>query len=135
MATRTNSALVEAIIEVDVTIDLAPFILTASELVTELCVPAGYTDIRLELIERWLAAHFYAVRDPRATDEKAGSVGASYESKVDLNLNLTRYGQQALVLDTKGGLAALNRSASLAGGGRRTVGVTWLGSEPQPTIP
>jgi len=126
MAIRTTPALVAGIIEVDVTIDLDPFIFTASELVTEVCAIAGYSIERLELIERWLAAHFYAIRDPRTTNEKAGSVGASFESKVDLNLALTRYGQQAMVLDTQGGLTALNRS--LAGGGSRVASVTWVGT-------
>jgi hypothetical protein len=129
MAVRTTAALVAAIIEVDPSIDLDPFIFTASELVTEVCAIAGYTVERLELIERWLSAHFYAIRDPRTTNEKAGSVGASYESKVDLNLALTRYGQQAMLLDTQGGLAALNKS--LAGGGRIVASVAWLGTVPE----
>jgi hypothetical protein len=125
MAVRTTPALVAGIIEADATIGLDPFIFTASELVTEVCAIAGYTVERLELIERWLSAHFYAIRDPRTTNEKAGSVGATYESKVDLNLALTRYGQQAMVLDTKGGLAQLNIVMSV---GRRKVGVTWVGT-------
>ena len=125
MAVRTTSVLVASIIEVDATIGVDPFILTASELVTECCSGVGYSSERLELIERWLAAHFYAVRDPRTTQERAGSVGAAYESKVDLHLDLTRYGQQVLLLDTNGGLAALNRA--ILSGGRR-VSVTWLGT-------
>jgi hypothetical protein len=130
MAVRTTAALVAAIIEVDPSIDLDPFIFTASELVTEVCAIAGYTVERLELIERWLSAHFYAIRDPRTTNEKAGSVGASYESKVDLNLALTRYGQQAMLLDTQGGLAALNKSLA-GGGGRIVASVAWLGTVPE----
>jgi len=126
MAVRTTSVLVAAIIEVDTDIDLEPFIFTASELVTEVCAIAGYTVERLELIERWLSAHFYAIRDPRVTQEKAGSVGANFESKVDLNLALTRYGQQAMLLDTQGGLAALNQSML---SGKRTASVAWLGTE------
>jgi hypothetical protein len=127
MAVRTTPELVAGIIEVDLNINLDPFIFTASELVTEVCAIAGYSIERLELIERWLAAHFYAIRDPRTTNEKAGSVGANYESKVDLNLALTRYGQQAMMLDTQGGLASLNQSI-LSGSGSRTASVAWLGT-------
>lgn len=126
---RTTAALVKTIIEVDENIssDLVPFITVANELVTECCADAGYTDARLELIERWLAAHFYSVRDPRAKTESAGSVGATYFGEVGKNLSLTFHGQQAMLLDTEGGLAALN--ASIAAGGKRTVGVTWIGTE------
>lgn len=134
---RTTAPQVKGIIETDATIivvdaDLDPFIEVANELVTEKCTgDAGpdpaYTATRLELIERWLAAHFYAIRDPRTTNEKAGPVGAAYESKVDLGLDLTRYGQQAKILDTNGGLATLDQATK--DGKRRTVGASWLGTE------
>jgi len=123
---RTTSTAVEGIIEVDSTISLTPFIEVANALVTELCSDSSYTDARLELIERWLSAHFYAVRDLRTASERAGKVGASYQHKVDLNLAVTVYGQQAMLIDTDGNLAALN--AKVAQGGGRTVGVTWLGT-------
>ena len=126
MAIRTSAAAIQGIIEHDDTIPLTPFIEVASSLIDELCVDSGYSDARLELIERWLSAHFYAVRDPRATPEGAGSVNVSYEAKVDLALNLTRYGQQAMLLDTAGSLASLNQSTQ-EGTPRRT-GITWLGT-------
>jgi len=123
MAIRTTALAVGGIIEVDVAISLDPFIETASALVDDIAVESGHGATRLELIERWLAAHFYAIRDPRTTQEKAGTVGASYESKVDLGLNLTRYGQQAMALDSSGLLEGFSK-------GKRRVGVTWLGTEP-----
>lgn len=134
---RTTAAQVKAIIETDSSIivadaDLDPFILVANELVTELCTgTAGptpaYTGTRLELIERWLAAHFYCVRDPRSTSESAG-VSVNYENKVDLGLSLSRYGQQAKLLDTAGGLATLDEQTKK--GTNRRVSVSWLGSPP-----
>lgn len=124
MAVRTTSGAIEAIIEVDATISLTPFIEVASALVDELCAGVGYSDARLELIERWLSAHFYAVRDPRTTNESAGGVSAGFESRVDLGLSITRYGQQAMMLDTKGALAALNKRTKDGMGG---AGVFWLG--------
>jgi len=119
---RTTSELVAAIIEVDVNIPLDPFISVANELVTEICVPAGYGADRLELIERWLSAHFYTNRDPRPTREEAGPVSASYQSKLALNLGTSHYGQTAMMLDTAGGLAQLSSAQQ-----KRTLSVTWLG--------
>ena len=133
---RTNATNVKAIIEVDSTIivsdsDLDPFINTANELVTELCTGSNgpstaYTSTRLELIERWLAAHFYAVRDPRVKSERAGAVGVNYQEKVDLNLSLTPYGQQAMMLDTNGALTRLNKGKGVG------ISILWLGQTTTP---
>lgn len=126
---RTTAELVQGIIEVDVSIDLTPFIFPANELVTEICAPLGYTSERLELIERYLAAHFYTLRDPRPVSEQAGPVSTTYQSRVDLFLSTSHYGQMACTLDTKGGLATLNRPRN-----RRTASVTWAGTV-EPTDP
>lgn len=122
---RTFPEFVGGIIQLDPNIELDPFILTASVLVDE--VEAKDTadtldDERLELIERWLSAHFYCMIDPRTVSEKAGPVSATYETKVDLNLALSRYGQTAMVLDTTGALRAIS-------GGKRTARVSWLGKK------
>lgn len=123
---RTTSEDIGEIIELDATIDVTPFITIANELVTELCVGKGYTEGRLALIETWLAAHFYCVRDPRVTSESAG-VSASYEGSAGMYLERSRYGQQAMVLDTAGGLAALNKKSQT--GGARRISIAWLGTE------
>jgi hypothetical protein len=111
MAVRTNDAAVGLIIEVDATISLTPFIETASALVDEFCdvTPAVHDATRLELIERWLAAHFYSVRDPRAASESAGPVASTFMHKVGMYINQTTHGQQALMLDTSGALASWNQ--------------------------
>lgn len=129
MANRTTPSAVKKIIETDDTIstDLASFIETANQIVTDCCGGAGYTDAKLELIERWLSAHFYAIRDPRTSKEGAGSVNATYRSKVDLNLALTHYGQQAMLIDTEGGLAALNGRAT-KGKAKVTPSISWAGA-------
>jgi hypothetical protein len=130
---RTTATNVKKIIEVDATIivvdaDMDAFIDVANELVTEMCTgttngpKTAYTAARLELIERWLSAHFYAIRDPRPSSEKAGAVGVNYQQKVDLNLSLTSYGQQAMMLDTNGGLKSLDKNTA------HNVQVLWLGS-------
>ena len=107
--------------------DLEPYILSANELVTEICGSAGYSDARLELIERWLSAHFYCVYDPRSQSESAG-VSASYEGSAAMFLERTRYGQQAMLLDTAGGLARLN--AQTKAGKPRGIQMFWAGSTP-----
>lgn len=123
---RTTDALVKGIIEVDDDISLTPFIDIANELVTECCIAGEHSDSRLKLIETWLAAHCYTVRDMRAESEKAGPVSEKKQSKVDLGFDTSHYGQMAMRLDTEGGLAALNKKSKEGGG--VTVGVTWLGT-------
>ena len=131
---RTTDLLVGGIIEwdSDVTkvthVPLAPFIEVANDLVTECCGGvATYDAARLERIERWLAAHFYTVRDMRAESEKAGPVSEKKQSKVDLGFDTSHYGQTAMRLDTAGGLAILNEKAKTGKTG--LVGVSWLGTE------
>lgn len=133
---RTTAEEVEAIVEVDDEIDLDPFIELANELVTEKCASVTtYTDNRLKLIEKLLAAHFYCIRDPRSTREEVTGIRDTYEAKVDLHLDLTRYGQQAMFMDTNGGLAAWNNSLKTVKVtptvGRPSVGINWSGT----TIP
>ena len=124
--TRTTSAAVEAIIEVDSAIALDPFIEIASMLVTQVCVPKGYDAETLERIERWLSAHFYTNRDMRATSESAGPVSASYQHKEDLGFDSSHYGQTAMRVDYLGALSALNQQAKK--GGKIAVSVAWAGS-------
>lgn len=128
MAVRTTAEKVEAIIEVESGVDLTPFIEDANELVTECCLDSDYSAARLIRIETWLAAHFYAIYSPRLANENAGGVGQSIETSIGLGFNVTRYGQQAMRLDTAGNLAALDRK-TIEGKARRTLGATWLGTE------
>ena len=144
MAVRTDSTLVEAIIEVDTDITLTPFIQAANLLVNRVVVPAKDSDGELyydedndtddaealEIIERWLSAHFYAIRDPRPVFQAVTNIMDRFQTKVDLNLMVTHYGQQAMVLDTSGELAAYNGSLTNKPM-RRRVGVTFVGKPPE----
>lgn len=123
---RTNTTLVKGIIEVDESIDLTPFIDTASALVDAVCLTSGYSDSMLEMIERYLAAHCYTLIDPRQTSQRAGSVGESVQSSVDLGFDTSHYGQMAMRLDVKGNLAKLNEDAKK--GNKIAVGITYLGT-------
>lgn len=112
MAVFTNEDAVGGIIEWDEDIELTPFIETANYLINKVVTDASYSNADKEIIERWLAAHFYAVRDPRAVKEMAGDVSVTYQGKVMLGLDQTPYGQQAMRLDIMGGLAALNQTTN-----------------------
>lgn len=98
-------------------------------MVTQHCSDSSYSAAILELIERWLSAHFYVVMDPRVQQEGVSGVYQQFEPiKVDLGLNLTKYGQQAMVLDYAGNLAALNLQIvkGRAAGASHTA---WVGTE------
>lgn len=130
---RTSLAQMQLICNIDTTLNVVDFIATANELITEMCVVKGpqpprapYTDVRLELIERWLACHFYSIQDPQAASESVGKLREDYQQVVGLGFYQTRYGQQAMALDTNGSLAALNRIVT-TGIKRPTIGVLYVG--------
>jgi hypothetical protein len=129
---RTNEAKIRKIIEVDSTEypegDLQPFIDAASSLVDEKCASVlSYTEERLTMIETWLAAHFFAVGSTRAQSESAGPVSQSKQTSLGLNLQVTHWGQQAMLLDTEGGLANLN--VKTQEGRKSKAGIFWAGKE------
>ena len=126
---RTNEDAVKGIVEVDGSIDLQPFIDTANSLVTDVCAPAAnkLSDAQLELIERWLAAHFYCIIDPQTVREEVSTLRTVYQQQVGYGLDQTRYGQQAKLLDTSGALAAYDNSLKKTR--KRNVSVKWVGSQ------
>lgn len=141
MAVRTTVAAVRKIIEVDDAIiaadaDMDPFIEIASAIVDDVCatltladnVTLAYDATRLEKIERWLAAHFYAIRDPRVESEGVGPIRTKFQGVTDMHLDHTSYGQMAQLLDTKGGLANLNQATKK--GARVKVGMIYVGTPP-----
>lgn len=77
------------------------------------------SDSRLKLIELYLASHFAAVSNPVASFEGTGKLQESAQFKVDLGFNFTKYGQQAIALDTSGTLRAM--AEGKAGGGPRIL--------------
>jgi hypothetical protein len=128
-AARTTDEEIRKILNFDTSIeDLDPFIEAANELVTEICEPEGYSDTRLRQIELWLSAHFIAIRDPRYQSEGFGGASGTYQGQTAMNLSATTYGQQAMLLDTAGGLARLDKH--IMQGKRGTIGITYLGTEP-----
>jgi hypothetical protein len=108
MTVRTTEEAVGLIIELDEEIDLAPFMETANYLVDAVCLDSNYPEVTLELIERWLTAHFYAIRDPRTVSEGVRGITERFEGQTKTGLWFTRYGQMAMLLDVDGNLKALD---------------------------
>lgn len=133
---RTTPALVEGIIDVETGADLTPFITTANLLVTSVCGNSGYDDSGIgslmEVIERWLSAHFYGLYDQQLQAAKAGTVSVTYQTKVDMGLSATVWGQQAIRLDYLGNLAAMDNTAQTKK--KVTIRVKWSGRHPSPWI-
>jgi hypothetical protein len=124
---RTTSELVAGVIEADVNISLTPFIDSASMIVERACAVLDYTDAELELIERWLAAHFYAARDPQLASESIKGASSTYQGQTAMYFESTVYGQRAMQLDVLGGLIAIQNQ--LKNGKKKYVGIDWLGTE------
>ena len=119
---RTTTDLVKSVLPVSPTKSLKPFIDTASKLVDKMTECAGddLDEQHLELIERWLAAHYFSVVNPNTlTSKSIGGASKSFQSSpVTTGLSGTVYGQQALSLDTSGCLEKLTGE---------TVSLVWLG--------
>lgn len=111
MAARVSEAEVEAIIEVDSSVDTDTFILAATTLVDAVLADDAYlTTAQLKEVERWLAAHFIAMRQRQARSEGVGDANVVYQvGYLGRGLQYTPYGQQALILDTSGKLAAMGQ--------------------------
>ena len=111
---------------------LQPFIDTANVIVTRVAACATAKGItlssaELELIERWLAAHFYKCSDQAFSSESTGGASGSYQGQTGMYLEGTKYGQTAINLDYSGCLLAISK-------GMR-AGASWLGKVPSERIP
>lgn len=112
---------------------LLPFIKTANVVTTRVntCAVAKgvtLTTDELELIERWLAAHFYKYAWDRQFSNKS-ELGASagFGGQTAMALDGTTYGQTAKVVDASGCLAAISMAAR--------AGADWLGKVPSEQVP
>lgn len=104
---RVTTADVKVIIQTALD-DVDAFITPANQLVDALLLDKGLGEPRLKEIERWLAAHFVAMRTPADAGRGVAESRHDYETPmVGKHLEGTRYGQTAILLDTSGTLAAL----------------------------
>ena len=104
---RVEHREVVAIIDTTLT-DVHPFIDTANIIVTDK-LSSIHDDTLLKEIEKWLAAHFVAIRDRRPQSETLGNASVTYQGQTGLGLDATLYGQQVKVLDTSGVLASMGK--------------------------
>lgn len=127
---RTNAALVGGLIDVKAGVDIDPFITAANHLTTNVCGASGYSDdgigSLMETIERWLSAHFYTIYDNQMSQGHAGSGSMGFMHKIDYGLKNSMYGQQAMMLDYLGNLAAVQNTNEIKK--KIKVGITWLGT-------
>jgi hypothetical protein len=135
---RTTTAAVQGILGSDYdsrrSPDLSPRIETAATLVDDIVAKAvelgiPLTDARLEVIERWLAAHLYCVTDRPYKSRSAGGASGTFDGNTDKGLDATLYGQTARVLDTTGFLSSIGGGGGTgtAGGGSTRAGLFWAG--------
>jgi hypothetical protein len=105
---RTTEADVHAII--GTTVDVVPFMITASLLVDTYLSSKGLSNALLREIERWWTAHLVSVRTtPALQSREIGDTVLRYATpKLGLGLQSTLYGQTVLTLYP--GLATLSEA-------------------------
>lgn len=113
---RTTAAALRALFpKDDASKSVDHYIADANLLVTELLGTSGYSAERLELIERYLAAHYYVLGEQEGGvfEEDIGEASTKMGSTFTLGqgLRLTRFGQQVLGLDTSGIMETISASS------------------------
>lgn len=91
---------------------LTAHVIAANALVDAQLLGQGYPEALLKEIERWLAAHFACMQDPRLKSQGVQDAQTTYEGQTGMGLNASRYGQQAIVLDVNGVLTRLGQAQS-----------------------
>lgn len=109
---RTTAIEVETAMGTSLNADaIEVFISTASKIVDENLLDAGFDADTLAEIEKWLACHFISsTRERLATQESVGDASITYSSPApprNQDLSSTPYGMMALSLDSSGRLARL----------------------------
>lgn len=128
MAYRTTESEVRGIllrISPNIT-NFEPYIKAANSVVTQHC--SDLDNATAAIVETWLAAHFLVMNDERIDSEGVRGISRSFQFKIDLGLNQSKYGQQALLLDYSGGLAQWQKDV-VDGKTSRTGTINWLGKE------
>jgi hypothetical protein len=126
MTIRTTSSAVEGILlaNYDGTSSLTPAMETATLLVDRVITCAtrkGVTisDAEAEMLERYLAAHFYGHGDQFYTSKSTSGASGSFQGQFTEGLKSSHYGQSAMAMDPSGCLRALTTGARAS--------ATWLG--------
>jgi hypothetical protein len=112
--------------------DLTPYIDTANAVVDRVNKVALkraiiLTPVELELIERWLSAHFYSQSDKPYQSKSTEGASASFTGQTGMGLESSLYGQTAMRIDYSGALFNLNS--------QQRASCAWLGKPPSSQIP
>lgn len=110
--------------------NLRSFIATANVIVNRIniCATAKgitLTPTELEMLERWLAAHYYQQSDRGYTARSTADASASFQGQLGMGFESTMFGQTALQLDPSGCLAAI---------GKRKPTAVWLGKNDRDSL-
>ncbi len=131
---RTTPDLVQALLQNDYGpgVDLEPFIDTATLIVSRVASCAtlkglGLSATELEMIERWLAAHFYVMSDQVLASKSTNGASGSFQGQTGMSLESSKYGQAAMNVDYSGCLTAIAK--------RQFAGGFWIGKRPSEQIP
>jgi hypothetical protein len=128
MASYTTPGLVECLLgpqNYDGTTDLTQFVASAHSLCQGINTFAANKGISvlagpdLEIVERWLSAHLYCQNNPALSSLSTGGISQGFQGQSTLNLDNTRWGQMAIMMDTTGYLNMINNRASAS--------LVWLG--------
>ena len=97
---------------------------------------SSMTDDDLTIVEAWLAAHYYAQKDPQYLSKSTGGASGSFQGQVGKYFESTWYGQRAIELDHSGCLARLQSEliSTSQGGGKRVASIHWAGKVPSEQI-
>lgn len=133
MAAYTKPSLVRAVLA-DVVDEIAiePHIDSAHAIVLYMeskC--SGFKAMSLsqrELVERWLAAHFYASTDPQYSQKSTGGASGVFQGQVAMYFEGTWYGQRAMEVDGSGCLS--KRQQELKTGTKQSASISWAGKRP-----
>ena len=106
---------------------LVPFIDSAALIVNRVVQCAArknitLSDEELEMVERWLSAHMYAMSDRTYTNKSTGGASASFAGQTAMGFEATLYGQTAMRIDYSGCLTNFDKS--------KTASAQWLGKPP-----
>lgn len=115
MAARVTTAEVLEITQYDTTAGgvVATCILAANAMVDDQLLGSGHSETMLKYIELFLASHFSVLsieKGPLAS-QTVGDATERYHDIYKAGLGATRFGQQAMLLDTTGTLAGSSASA------------------------
>lgn len=102
---------------IDTARDTTPFITNATTFTTQVLSGKGLSSDMIDLITLYLAAHFVCLTEESGGLKRSrmGEADETYRipGDKDTGLAFTRYGQQAMILDTTGTLAAISTNKGL----------------------